>query len=206
MIPICRASLEQCCLLCNPTETTPVPLIMSPFWQEKFLFYDVVTSLQEACDHKTFKLLWRCRIYLLNYLFSDMIIKYAFFFLLRLAIWLWDAGRESLLVSDWLSQLSLCCARSALSDTAAHSHRQKYPANWMVHVRHSPQGTARCVQQQCILWETGEGKARMVGVIYFFPPLFLCSHVLSVGLQRENYLTRGAKLADGFCELHLTHM
>lgn len=84
----------------------------------------------------------------------------------------------SLLVSDWLSQLSLRWAQSLLSDTAAHSHRQKYPANWMAYVRHSPQGTAPrvsvCVQQKDRT--VGEWKRETAGIQTekcLFSPLFV---------------------------------
>ena len=149
MIPICRPSLEQWCLFCKLTETIPVYLIMSTFWQEKTLFHVVVTSFQAASDHRHLNCypasLFIYLFLLLFFLPLNLILKYVSYSaeISHLAV----GCREgiSLLVSDWLSQLSLCWAQSLLSDTAAHSHRQKYPANWMAHVRHSPRGTALCV-------------------------------------------------------------
>lgn len=99
----------------------------------------------------------------------------------------------SLLVSDWISQFFHRRAQSLLSDTAAHSHRQKYPANWMAYVRHSPQGTAPCV---CVCVCTterqivGEWKRATAGKqedrkVSFSP--FLWTNTLSVGAWEKGY-------------------
>lgn len=96
-----------------------------------------------------------------------------FLILPRLAIWLWDAGRESLclLVTGFHSSPS-AEQKSLLSDTAAHSHRQKYPANWMAYVRHSPQGTALrvsvCLQQKDRPW-VNEKERKTDRKVSFFP-------------------------------------
>lgn len=89
----------------------------------------------------------------------------------------------SLLVSDWLSQLSHRWAQSSQSDTAAHSHRQKYPANWMAYVSHSPQGTAPraslCITERQTVGEWKRETAGKQTKKCLFP--LLCRKSLSVG-------------------------
>lgn len=117
------------------------------------------------------------------FMFLNLIIKYVSYSaeISHLAV----GCREgiSLLVSDWLSQLSLRWAQSLLSDTAAHSHRQKYPANWMAYVRHSPQGTApfvfACVQEKVKPWvneneQQQENKKREKCHFFLFWGLISC--------------------------------